>query len=395
MGSALALALHQAGRQVRLLDAAQEPVSGDDRSLGLTTGSVRFLQSLGIQPAGAQPIRSLHISERGRFGRSLITAAEHDLESLGLVVPAQALHDALDVGLQKAGLEVDRGCRLEAMPLLDDGMEGAGADASSPACAAPAVEATPLRRVRWSRADGSQQVLDAQLVIGADGAQSAVRQALGIAAHSEDYGQLALVSQLECSKDPQGCAYERFAGESLLAVLPRGPQRVGVIWMLPTAAAQSWVEAGPEAFAQGFQQAFGWRLGRLRPAAPILRWPLKRVRAHRLTGPRALLMGNAAANFHPVAAQGFNLALRDAAALCAAVHEQTDPGQSSLLAELEASRQADHQATERMTDGLTKLFGQALPALAQLRSLGLLGLDLLPGLQGGLVRRSAGLREVF
>lgn len=401
VGATLALALHAQGRRVHLIDCAAAGPEGDDRSLGLTTGTVRFLERLGLWPlvAGAEWIRSLHISERGRFGRSHIRAADHGLDALGAVVPAQSLHDALAAKLVAVGLPVHRQWQLVDMPLVPARVEAAELNSpSSPVCYAPqdddAAARQFVRQCVLQHADGSRREVQARLVVGADGVQSAVRTMLGIDMRVEPYRQIAIVSQLQTGKDVNGCAYERFSAAGPMAVMPRGARRAGMIWMVDAAAADPLLALSDADFAVAFQDAFGWRLGKLQMAAPRLRWPLTRMRASRLTAPRALLMGNAAGAFHPIAAQSFNLAMRDAQALCAALQAAADPGGMEMLAFLEQSRRADHDGIERMTDGLVKAFTQRLPVISQLRSLGLLGVELARPLQGRLVRRSAGTEEV-
>lgn len=378
VGACLALALQADGRKVRVIDLAEAAPQGDDRSLGLTVGTVRLLTDIGVwlQVRGAEPIRALHISEKGRFGRSRITAAEHGLEALGAVVPAQSLHDALDAALENAGVTVQRQTQLVAMSFADEARAQAGEG--------------PHRHCRLQHGDGSETTCSAALVVGADGVNSSVRAQLGIDAEVEDYGHIALVAQMNTSRDVEGCAYERFSAEGPLAVMPRGSRRVGTIWMVGQQRAQQLRALSDEDFSAAFQQEFGWRLGKLSLAAPLLSWPLKRMRAQRLTGPRAILMGNAAGAFHPVAAQSFNLAIRDVEALRTSLHGVADPGEVSLLAAYEQSRSADHRRIEAMTDGLVKVFTQKLPGLAQLRSLGLVGLGVLPALQSRMVQRSSG-----
>lgn len=369
VGASLALALKQQGLQCRLLDAAPAPVQGDDRSLGLTSGTQRLLQQLGVWQhiTQAEPIRALHISERGRFGHCHIQAADHGLESMGATVPAQQLHEALHKALTAQGIEV-----LREQKVVSTEMH----------CA-------EQRAVTLA----SGECVHARLLVGADGVKSSVRADLGIEVQLEDYGQVALVSQFDAQRDPQGCAYERFAADGPLAVLPRGGQRVGSIWMVSTAQAAVLMNLDDEAYAQAFQQAFGWRLGRLRSAAPRLQWPLRRLRAQALSAPRAVLLGNAATAFHPLAAQGFNLALRDVEALRLALQGESDPGAPELLRRWEQSRRADHDRVERMTDGLVKVFTQRLPVLSQLRALGLAAMGLLEPAQARMVHDSAGVAE--
>nr|MBV6629169.1 FAD-dependent monooxygenase [Oceanococcus sp. HetDA_MAG_MS8] len=369
VGASLVLALKQQGLQCRLLDAAPAPVQGDDRSLGLTSGTQRLLQQLGVWQhiTQAEPIRALHISERGRFGHCHIQAADHGLESMGATVPAQQLHDALHKALAAQGIEV-----LREQKVVSTEMH----------CA-------EQRAVTLA----SGECVHARLLVGADGVKSSVRADLGIEVQLEDYGQVALVSQFDAQRDPQGCAYERFAADGPLAVLPRGGQRVGSIWMVSTAQAAVLMNLDDEAYAQAFQQAFGWRLGRLRSAAPRLQWPLRRLRAQALSAPRAVLLGNAATAFHPLAAQGFNLALRDVEALRLALQGASDPGAPELLRRWEQSRRADHDRVERMTDGLVKVFTQRLPVLSQLRALGLAAMGLLEPAQARMVHDSAGVAE--
>ena len=369
VGASLALALKQQGLQCRLLDAAPAPVQGDDRSLGLTSGTQRLLEQLGVWQhiTQAEPIRALHISERGRFGHCHIQAADHGLESMGATVPAQQLHDALHKALAAQGIEVLREQKVVSTEMR---------------CA-------EQRAVTLA----SGECVHARLLVGADGVKSSVRADLGIEVQLEDYGQVALVSQFDAQRDPQGCAYERFAADGPLAVLPRGGQRVGSIWMVSTAQAAALMNVDDEAYAQAFQQAFGWRLGRLRSAAPRLQWPLRRLRAQALSAPRAVLLGNAATAFHPLAAQGFNLALRDVEALRLALQGAPDPGRPELLRRWEQSRRADHDRVERMTDGLVKVFTQRLPVLSQLRALGLAAMGLLEPAQARMVHDSAGVAE--
>ncbi len=370
MGAVLAIALGQAGRRVLVVDAAPAAGTRDPRSIGLTEGSRRILDQMGLWTplaAAAAPIRQLHVSERGRFGVARIDGAAHGLEALGWMVPAAALFGTLAQALlSQPRVRVQRPLRLRALSNRQDTVV-LQADA----------ESGPLQ-------------LEAALVVGADGAESTVRDALGIAAEREDYGQTAIVTNVRFSRPNPGVAYERFTPDGPLAVLPRGGRDCGLIWMLPHARAQSLLAAEEADFLAALRAEFGMRLGSPRALEARHGFPLQRVRSLRICAERAVLAGNAAASLHPLAAQGFNLALRDVAALAEQLGPAADPGDAGLLAAYEQARRPAHDRVERFTDGLVKLFSNRLPVLSQLRALGLLGFDLLAPAQADFVRGRAG-----
>ena len=193
-----------------------------------------------------------------------------------------------------------------------------------------------------------------------------------------------------------GIAYERFTPDGPFAVLPLHDGHYGVVWTLTPQAAEH-VMALPDAeYLAALQRAFGWRIGRLERVGQRSAYPLKLTRASVVTGPRVALIGNAAQALHPVAGQGFNLGLRDAATLAEVLAERcrqdaaVDVGSDAVLAEFAARRSSDRDGVTRLTDGLVKLFGDTRPGVPLLRDLGLLLFDLSPSAKQAMSRLSWG-----
>ena len=374
VGACLALALAEplaaAGRRLLLLESAP-PDSGrspsfDGRTTALSNGSRRILDALGVWDAvaaEAAPITRIHVSDRGRFGAARLDAAEQGLAAMGYVMPNRVLGAAL-----WSRLSAHPGVQLRA-PVRVTGVEADGEVS------------------RLSLDDGSS--LAARLVVAADGAQSLVRQTAGIAATVEDYGQVAVITQVTCDRAHGGAAYERFTVQGPIAVLPLPPslgtRRVATVWTLTPAEAER-VRALPEAaFLAELQVAFGWRLGRFTGAGERLAYPLSLVQSTSLTAPRLAIIGNAAQGLHPIAGQGFNLGLRDAVTLAECVVDAlagdpfaADPGAPAVLERYARWRADDRRLLVRFTDGLVKLFGAGSSAFGVARGLGLSLFDLLP-----------------
>ncbi|MFM7065406.1 MAG: 2-octaprenyl-6-methoxyphenyl hydroxylase [Gammaproteobacteria bacterium] len=384
VGACLALSLAETlaahGKRLVLLEAAA-PATGrspsfDGRTSALSNGSRRILQALGIWDTivpEAAPISRIHVTERGRFGAARIDAASQGLEAMGYVVPNRVLGDALWI-------------RLTAHPGIE--------------------LRTPARVVDCRPADGSlvlrlqdDQELPARLVIAADGAQSRVREANGVTATVEDYGQVALITQVTCDRDHHGVAHERFTPYGPIAVLPLprslGARRVATVWTLTPTEAERVSALAETDFLEELQAAFGWRLGRFTAAGERLAYPLALVQAGQLVAPRLAIIGNAAQGLHPIAGQGFNLGLRDAVTLAECIADSLaaggdDVGDGSLLDRYARWRADDRRLLVRFTDGLVKLFGPTLPPLGVARGLGLAAFDLLPPAKAALSTLSTG-----
>ena len=251
---------------------------------------------------------------------------------------------------------------------------------------------------RWSDAlatlslsDGSQ--IEARLVVAADGAESAVRTAAGIATHSREYAQTGVVANFRVERAHRDTAYQWFSAHGVLALLPLPGNQISMVWSAPHTYARVLLAAGPEELARMVQEASSGMLGSLQPVNAAVAFPLRRMRAERLIGPRVALIGDTAHNVHPLAGQGLNLGFGDAQALAAVLAErgmESDCGAVSLLRRFERSRREDLLAMEVVTDGLEALFGSRLPGIKRLRNAGLRLTNRISPIKRLLVKRALG-----
>lgn len=377
VGASLAIALDRIGVDVGLVEATSAgtlPVVFDERNLSFAEASVNALSALGVlqklcRPSG--PIRRIHVSRDGDFGRVILDAADYGRASFGQVVVARDFGEALEARLD----ELTHLTRYR--PARFVGVEDVDGD---------------RRAVRVVDADG-EHILSTRLLVAADGTRSGVRVALGIAAEEHDYAQVLFVARLRAERAPDGTAYERFGDDGPTALLPRGDRHYGVVHGVARQAADVVASLDDDAFLARIQSAFGWRVGRLLSVGARSAYPAIRVRAARITAARAVLVGNAAQTLHPAGAQGFNLGLRDALTLAELIETGGgDPGGDALLGEYAVRRNDDRTRTIAFSDGLAKLTAGRAPLLRPLRSVGLLALDRLPSAQAWLVGGAMGYR---
>jgi len=381
-GTALAHALAQMPLDVVLVEAqspaAMRRPSFDDRATALANGSQRILATLGLWDAlsdDAEPITSIHISERGRFGVARIRADQEGVPALGYLVENRVLGTALWRALKEANrIETLAPAQLESLQTHDDSVS-----------------------LVIGGANG-QRKLRAKLVIAADGAQSQVRAQLDIAAIEDDYAQRAVIVNCQTEVPHRGRAFERFTTDGPVAVLPLTGDRVAAVWTLPQAAAERVMRLDDREFAQALQDVFGYRLGKLRRVGRRASYALTRTRSSALVATRTVLIGSAAMNLHPVAGQGFNLALRDIAALAEVLgdawldsNSASDPGARALLERYRDWRVRDQERVAAFTHGLIRFFAFPSVALGVSRGLGLMLFDLVPGAKAGLARQTMGL----
>lgn len=218
-----------------------------------------------------------------------------------------------------------------------------------------------------------------------------VREAAGITAQVEDYDQVAIVANLVADRPHDATAYERFTPTGPLALLPVHDGSFTVVWTLRPDVAARTLNLADGAFLAELQSRFGWRAGRFVRAGQRASYPLRLTRADAVVATRTVLIGNAAQSLHPVAGQGFNLGLRDAAMLAEVLAgADGDPGSPELLARFAQWRAADRRGVVGFTDRLVKLFGDTRPGVGVVRNLGLLLFDLAPPAKSALARVSVG-----
>lgn len=381
IGSSLALALAPLELRVAVVEAVPRSAtvqpSFDDRSTALSRSSQRMFEAMGIWPevvAAATPIRQIHVSDRGRFGFSHIDAEEQDVEALGYVVINRVLGEVVHRSLA-AHDSTQWICpaRMDAVSLRDD------------------------RVIATVKSESGEQVLESRLLVVADGARSAVRDMIGISARHVDYQQCAVVGNLLPEQPMDNRAYERFTVDGPLALLPIADNRAAFVWTLPPDAADKVMAMDDAAFTAALHDAFGSRLGRFSKVGKRAAYPLALSKALSLVSRRSVLVGNAAHGLHPVAAQGFNLGLRDVAALCDCIADsraqdgRIDPGRPDVLERYMQWRQSDQAKLTHFTDGLVRLFGRNAGPARLLRNVGMLGFDLIPGVRKLFARHTMGL----
>jgi 2-octaprenyl-6-methoxyphenol hydroxylase len=238
---------------------------------------------------------------------------------------------------------------------------------------------------------GASQEVRAALAVAADGAGSLLRQESGIDASVEDYDQVAIVVNASTDRANTGAAYERFTASGPLAVLPVAGGSYAVVWAVRPERARELLALDDAGFLAELMRAFGWRAGRWLKVGRRNSYPLALSRAEETTAQRVVLIGNAAQALHPVAGQGFNLGLRDAATLAEMLAgAEPDVGAEDVLQRFAAWRADDRQGVTRFTDGLVKLFGDERPGMGLVRNFGLLLFDLSPSAKRALSRVSWG-----
>lgn len=377
VGASLAIALDRLGLDVGLVEATPAgalPAVFDERNLSFADATVNALGALGVlqklrAPMGA--IARIHVSRRGDFGRARLVAADYGRETFGRVVVARDFGEALEARLG----ELARLTRYR--PARCIGLGGDNGD---------------VRTVHIADESG-EHMLQAKLLVAADGTHSNVRDALAIAAATHDYLQTLFVARVRAERAPEGTAYERLGNDGPTALLPRGDRHFGVVHGVASDAVEEVQALDDGAFLDRIQRAFGWRVGRLLSVGTRSTYPAIRVVAQRTTATRAVLVGNAAQTLHPIGAQGFNLGLRDALTLAELIETHAgDPGDPELLTAYVARRAEDRTRTLAMTDGLARLTANDAPLLRPLRGLGLLALDRLPSAQAPLVGGAMGYR---
>ena len=342
VGMALAALLVQRGSRaahIALVDAKSiEQARRDPRTIALSHGSRQILEEAGAWPVEATPIHQIHVSRRGQFGRSLMDRSEHGVEALGYVARYGAVVSA-----------------------LADVCERLGVASLRPALVTGSVEDGDGVSVQIDQA-GAASSLRASLLVQAEGGLFGQQPERTV---SRDYGQSAIIAHVRTSAPIAHRAYERFTDEGPLALLPQD-DGYALVWCVPPTRAQQLLALDDAAFLARLGAAFGSRLGRFMHTTPRLAYPLG-LNAQANGTARTVAIGNAAQTLHPVAGQGLNLGLRDAAVLARMLAQDSSPAGLERYASL---RQTDRVLTVRVTDTMARIFTGSAPTQ------GLLGLSL-------------------
>lgn len=366
VGTALAIALSDGGYDVLLLEARAElSTAGDARTLAMSYGSRLILARLGawnrVEPA--TPIHSIHISQRGGFGRALLAAKDAGVPALGYVVAYVRLQKVMTEAL------ASRRATLAAGASVDD------------------VEFSADRvTIRFRRGD-QEHCVRARLLVIADGGASLGKR-VGASIRVRDYRQEAIVASVATSRPHGQRAFERFTADGPVALLPF-EDRYALVWTAAPAAAARFTEMNDKSFLERLQMHFGDRAGRFLSVAARARFPLALRYAVNPVLPRSVLLGNAAQALHPIAGQGFNLGLRDAWELADLLlhRDDRDPGSAACLAAYRSARRLDRLGGIAVTDSLVRIFSNDLAPLRAARGAGLALLDIAPPVKRAFMQR--------
>jgi len=376
VGLALAPALARAGLRVALVDRAavaapeSDPETWDQRVYAISPGSATFLRSLGawqlLQAERIEAIEAMHVV--GDAGSTLeFSAYELGERALAWIVEERALRAALLPLVFEAGVEVIGDAKLASLERAPD--------------AATLTFTDPI---------GSDRILSAGLVVGADGARSWVRHAAGLATEPRPYGQTAVVANFACERAHHGVARQWFRTDgSVLAWLPLPGRRISIVWSAPDAQAAELRALDASALAANVANAGEHALGALVPITEAATFPLAFLKLPATIAHRLALVGDAAHGVHPLAGQGVNLGFGDVEALARVLAERgpaTDPGASVLLERFARRRAGPVLAMQTITDGLVRLFRPTHPLLKTLRNAGLTGVNQIPLLKRALAQ---------
>ncbi|MCG7577255.1 MULTISPECIES: UbiH/UbiF/VisC/COQ6 family ubiquinone biosynthesis hydroxylase [unclassified Halomonas] len=386
VGTALAGLLAEAGMQVALVEAKPSPLRLQDvadgvpapRVSALTPVSQRLLTYLGAWPAmeaaRVTPYRYMEVWDAEGSGRIRFSADEAGTATLGHIVENEVTLAALNeqVAKQPTLTRLD-GVRVEALQTTARG--------------------------RWLVLDDGRQ-LQTPLLVAADGARSALRALAGIPVAEESMAQEAVVTTVRCTHPHGGTARQAFLGGRPLAFLPltvNGDDRYcSIVWSTTPEHAQGLTEHSPEALGKALGEAFEHRLGEVVPVDRAYRFPLVQRHAQHYVQPNFALVGDAAHSLHPLAGQGVNLGLMDAAVLAEEVvgawRRGAPWGSVTTLSRFERRRRLNNATMLGLMKGFKQLFGSQQPVLTLARNVGMSGMNKFVPLKRLVMRQATGER---
>ncbi|EJG1033043.1 2-octaprenyl-6-methoxyphenyl hydroxylase [Vibrio parahaemolyticus] len=375
-GATLALAIEHLS-QGALRVAVVEPFKAqsdqhpgfDSRSIALSYGTVNLLRHLelwsAIEPF-TTPIEHIHVSDRSHAGMTDITKHDVGVEALGYVV------ELADVGrvyqeLLTHSTAIDLYCPNSAKHIT-----------------------RTQENVTIELASG--ELLNAKLLVAADGAVSQCCQQIGLEFSEHDFDQVAVIANIVTQEPHQGRAFERFTENGPVALLPMSDNRMSLVWCLRPDEAQIVMELSESEFLERLQQDFGWRLGAMQKVGLRASYPLLLRHRKQNISHRFAIVGNAAQTLHPIAGQGFNLGIRDVVTLAEELVKQgEDVGRYQSLIRFSQRREADRNETIWLTSSLVHVFSNDLLAMRIGRNTALAAMDNLSIFKQPLLRHTLGL----
>ncbi|EHH3731029.1 2-octaprenyl-6-methoxyphenyl hydroxylase [Vibrio parahaemolyticus] len=375
-GATLALAIEHLSRGA-LRVAVVEPFKAqsdqhpgfDSRSIALSYGTVNLLRHLelwsAIEPFST-PIEHIHVSDRSHAGMTDITKHDVGVEALGYVV------ELADVGrvyqeLLTHSTAIDLYCPDSAKHIT-----------------------RTQENVTLELASG--ELLNAKLLVAADGAVSQCCQQIGLELSEHDFDQVAVIANIVTQEPHQGRAFERFTENGPVALLPMSDNRMSLVWCLRPDDAQIVMELSESEFLERLQQDFGWRLGAMQKVGLRASYPLLLRHRKQNISHRFAIVGNAAQTLHPIAGQGFNLGIRDVVTLAEELVKQgEDVGRYQGLIRFSQRREADRNETIWLTSSLVHVFSNDLLAMRIGRNTALAAMDNLSIFKQPLLRHTLGL----
>jgi 2-octaprenyl-6-methoxyphenol hydroxylase len=362
VGATFALLAKRAGLDVSLLEA-RAGVSRETRTLALSHGSREILDIAHAwkDDLHATPIHAIHTSQKGGFGRTLITREDGGVPALGYVLTYADIQTALDEAMRAAEIVTQRGAVVSAIDQLSGGAE-----------------------ITFTQ-DGAIKHEHADVVVMADGGAN-LSKVPALTVSEKDYGQAALLGRITTDKAHEHRAYERFTPEGPAALLPKGEAHsYSLVWVSSPARIEELKALDDAAFCAAFQAHFGFRAGKFLSVTDRRSYPLRLRTVDAPVAGSVVVIGNAAQALHPVAGQGFNLGLRDAHALADALAR--DGEAMRALARYATARERDVSRSVGFTDFLVRAFSNDHALTRVPRGLGLAAVDLLPGARAALAQR--------
>lgn len=375
-GSTLAWALLKARPELQIAIIEQQketisPVSFDSRSIALARASAQLLEQWGLWSElkkHACAIETIHVSDRGHFGKTRLTAEEYLQDALGYVIEVEHIGTLLTQKLKQ-----ENNVRW-----------------FSPNTITQLNPSETAQHVVLS--DGSE--LSCSLLLIAEGGMSPTRNLAGFNLIEQPYQQSAVIANLALAQQHQHIAYERFTEHGPIALLPLSQNRYSLVFTTTAEHAAVLMQQTDSEFLASVQQAFGYRAGIFTASGSRASYPLALRRADSCVRHRTALLGNSLHNLHPIAGQGFNLALRDIAALVKQINNsQTDIGGYAMLRAYQHARQQDISLVSTATDALVRLFSNRSRTIALARNSGLLAMSLCDALKRPLAEQAMGLRS--